>query len=76
MGRTIPGIQAESSVPGRDQTGVLPRRREASGLDVLKLYRGEEEDVVLQEPADVDPDIWIDEGELTELEKVSLGERE
>ena len=26
---TIPGIQADSSVPGRDQTGVLPWRREA-----------------------------------------------
>ena len=29
-----------------------------------------------QELADVDPDKWIDEGELTELPEVSLGERE
>ena len=43
-------------------------------LDVLKLYPGE--DVVRQEPDDVDPNGWIDEGELTELPEVSLGERE
>ena len=43
-------------------------------LDVLKLYRGE--NVVRQEPNDVDPNRWIDEGELTELPEVSLGERE
>ena len=29
-----------------------------------------------QEPADVDPDRWIDEGELTELPEISVGERE
>ena len=29
-----------------------------------------------QEPADVDPDRWIDERELMELPEVSLGERE
>ena len=34
-------------------------------LDVLKLYRGE--DVVCQNPEDVDLDQWLDEGELTEL---------
>ena len=28
-------------------------------LDVLKLYCGE--DIVRQEPADVDPDLWVDE---------------
>ena len=33
-------------------------------LDVLKLYSGE--DVVQQEPADVDPDGWVEEGELPE----------
>ena len=41
---------------------------------MLKLYPGE--DVVRQEPYDVDPDRWIDEGELMELPEVSLGERE
>ena len=43
-------------------------------LDVLKLYLGEE--VVRQEPADVDPDTWIDEEELTELPEISVGKRE
>ena len=41
------------------------RRKSEVSLDVLKLYRGE--DVVRQEPDDVDPDRWIDEGELMEL---------
>ena len=43
-------------------------------LDVLKLFRGE--DVVRQEPADIDPDRWVDEGELTELLEISVGDRE
>ena len=34
-------------------------------LDVLKLYRGE--DVVRQNPKDIDPDRYTDDGELTEL---------
>ena len=32
--------------------------------------------MVRQEPDDVDPDRWIDEGEVMELPEVSLGERE
>ena len=40
----------------------------------MKLYRGE--DVVRQEPTDVDPDGWVEEGELTELPEISVGERE
>ena len=43
-------------------------------LDVLKLYR--REDVVRQEPKDVDPDRWVDKGELTELPEISLRGRE
>ena len=43
-------------------------------LDVLKLYRGEE--VVRQEPEDVNPDGWEDEGELTELPEIPLRGRE
>ena len=43
-------------------------------LDVLKLYR--EEDVVCQEPEDTDPDIRLDEGELTELLEAPLREAE
>ena len=34
-------------------------------LDVLKLYCGE--DVVRQNPKDIDPDRYTDDGELTEL---------
>ena len=34
-------------------------------MDVLKLYRGK--DVVRKEPEDIDPDRWLDEGELTKL---------
>ena len=43
-------------------------------LDVLKLYR--REDVVQQEPEDIDPDRWLNEGELTELPETSPKERE
>ena len=32
--------------------------------------------MVRQEPDDVDPDRWRDEGEVSELPEVSLGERE
>ena len=41
----------------------------------MKLYRGE--DVVRQEPADVDSDRWTDEGELMELPEIPVvdGER-
>ena len=43
-------------------------------LDVLKLYCGE--DVARQEPEDVDPDRWLEEGELTKLPEASLRGRE
>ena len=42
--------------------------------DVLKLYRGE--NVVRQEPEDIDPDGWVDKGELTELPEIPLRGRE
>ena len=35
--------------------------------DLLKLYRGE--DLVKQNPEDLDPNRWLDEGELTELRR-------
>ena len=41
---------------------------------MLKLYRGE--DIVSQEPADLDPDRWTDEGELTELPEIPVVDRE
>ena len=52
-----------------------PGEEKLVSLDVLKLYRGE--DVVRQEPKDVDPDGWVDKIELTELLEISLrgGER-
>ena len=43
-------------------------------LDVLKLYRGE--DVVRQNPDDVDPDHYAEEGDLTELLEIPLREPE
>ena len=43
-------------------------------LDVFKLYRGE--DMVQKEPEDLDPNGWVDKGELTELLERSLRERE
>ena len=49
-----------------------PREEKLVSLDVLKLYRGE--DVVHQAPADIDPDLWTDEGELTELPEIPVGD--
>ena len=49
---------------------MLSWGRKLVSLDVLKLYRGE--DVVHQEPAYVDPDLWVDEGELTELLEIPV----
>ena len=43
-------------------------------MDVLKLYRGK--DVVRKEPEDIDPDRWLDEGELTKLPGAPLRETE
>ena len=51
-----------------------PGEEKLVSQDMLKLYHGE--DVVRQEPTDVDPDRWIDEGELTELLEISVGEKE
>ena len=51
-----------------------PGEEKLVSLDVLKLYRGE--DVVPQEPDDVDPDGWVEEGELTELPEIPVGERD
>ena len=41
---------------------------------MLKLYRGE--DVICQNHEDIDPDQWLDEGELTELLEVPRMEAE
>ena len=43
-------------------------------LDVLKLYRGE--DVVRQNPDDIDPDQYADDGDLTELPEMPRVEPE
>ena len=43
---------------------LYPREERLVSLDVLKFYRGE--DVICQNPEDIDPDQWLDEGELTE----------
>ena len=47
-----------------------PGEEKLVSLDVLKLYCGE--DVVQQEPEDIDPDRWLNKGELTELPEASL----
>ena len=43
-------------------------------LDVLNLYC--REDVVRQEPEDIDPDRWLDKRELTEVLEAPLREAE
>ena len=47
-----------------------PGEEKLVSLDVFKLYCGE--DVVHQEPADVDPDLWMVEGELRELPEIPV----
>ena len=49
-----------------------PGEQKLVSLEVLKLYHGE--DVVRQEPEDIDPDRRLDEGELTELPETPLRE--
>ena len=49
-----------------------PVEEKLVSLDVLKLYRGE--DVIRQDPEDIDPDWWLDKGQLTKLPEASLGE--
>ena len=39
-------------------------------LDILKLYRGEE--MICQNPEDIDQDQWLDKGELTEQQEIPL----
>ena len=51
-----------------------PGETKLVSLDVLKLYRGE--DVVRQNPEDIDPDRYADNGELTELPEIPLVELE
>ena len=51
-----------------------PGEEKLVSLEVLKMYRGE--DVVRQAPADIDPDLWTDEGELTELPEIPVGDVE
>ena len=43
--------------------GYFPGKERLVSLDVLKLYQV----VIRQNPEDIDPDRWLDEGELTEL---------
>ena len=51
-----------------------PGEERLVSLDVLKLYCGE--DVICQNPEDVDPDGWLDKGELTELPQIPIEEAE
>ena len=45
-----------------------PGEEKLVSLHVLKLYRGE--DIVQQNAEDLDPELWLDEGELMELPEV------
>ena len=49
------------------KTVYYPREGKLVSLEVLKLYRGE--DIVRQEPTDVDPDGWVEEGELRSYQR-------
>ena len=51
-----------------------PREEKLGSLDVLKHYQGE--DVFWQNPEDLDPDQWLDKGELTELPEIPREEME
>ena len=51
-----------------------PGEEKLVSSDLLKLYCREE--VVPQEPEDIDPDRWLDKGELTELPESPLREAE
>ena len=48
-----------------------PREEKLVSLDVWKLYCGE--DVICQDPEDIDLDGWLDKGKLTELPEAPLG---
>ena len=60
-------IKTISSRPGGDQTMYYPREESLLSLDMLKLYQREY--VIQQNPEDIDPGRWLDEGELSELPK-------
>ena len=51
-----------------------PGQERLVSLDVLKLYRGEE--VIRQNPEDIDRDQWLDEEELKELPEIPREEAE
>ena len=51
-----------------------PGEEKLVSLEVLKLYCGE--NMICQDPEDIDPDRWLDEGKLTELPEAPLGKAE
>ena len=51
-----------------------PGEEKLVSLDMLKLYQGE--DVFWQNLEDLDPDRWLDEGELTKLPEIPRYETE
>ena len=60
-------------VLGRTVLYYLKEERLVS-LDILKLYWGE--DMILQNPEDIDQDLWLDKEELSELLEIPLEEAE
>ena len=48
-----------------------PGEKKLVSLDLLKLYRGE--NVIHQDPEDIDPDRWLNKRKLMELPEAPLG---
>ena len=51
-----------------------PGEEKLVSLDMMKLYCGE--DVIRQDPGDIDPDRWLDKGELMKQSEAPLGKAE
>ena len=74
LGGTVPSDEADCSSLGEIKPVYYSREEKLLSLDVLKLYRGE--DMICQNPEDIEPNWWLDKGELTELPDTPMGEAE
>ena len=63
-----------ASALGKIKPVYYPGEEKLVSLDVLKLCLWE--DMICHDSEDVDPDQWLDKGELTELPETALGEAE
>ena len=55
-----------------DTTGLLEYKRSTRVKSKEELYQGE--DMICQNPEDIDPNRWLDKGELMELLEIPLEE--